>query len=155
MHQFSPVLLPVGHIQQRHASDCLATCVDMILKYYNAPVDYRRLLKVLKTDPNLGTPFPNVVNLQSLQINVIYRRGDLMQLYTFVSKGWPVLVPVRTSELPHWREDTKHAVVVVGMDKRDIYINDPAFANAPIQVPHGDFDLAWLEHDEYYAVLAT
>jgi predicted double-glycine peptidase len=68
--------------------------------------------------------------------------------------GWPVIVPLRTGELPHWSENIDHAVVVVGMDEHSVYLNDPAFATAPIQVPHGDFDLAWLEREEYYAVLA-
>ena len=40
------------------------------------------------------------------------------------------------------------------MNEEEIYINDPAFARAPIAITHGDFDLAWLERDEYYAVLA-
>jgi uncharacterized protein YvpB len=60
---------------------------------------------------------------------------------------------VQTIELPYWSEPTDHALVVTGLDKTSIYLNDPAFANAPIQVPHGDFDLAWLERDEMYATL--
>lgn len=40
------------------------------------------------------------------------------------------------------------------MDAQSVYLNDPAFANAPIQVSQGDFQLAWLEHDEFYAVLS-
>ena len=34
-----------------------------------------------------------------------------------------------------------------------VYLNDPALTNAPIQVPRGDFELAWLAQDESYAVL--
>ncbi len=34
-----------------------------------------------------------------------------------------------------------------------VYLNDPARPNAPIEVSHGDFDLAWLEQDEFYAAL--
>jgi hypothetical protein len=113
----------------------LATCVSLVLEYLDAPIDYRRLLKTLKTDPNMGTPFSNVVYLQSLRLTVIYRQGDLAQLYTLTNNGWPVLVPVRTGELPHWTEDTDHAVVVVGMDEEAVYINDPAFAYAPSKFP--------------------
>ena len=155
MNPSSPALLPVNHVQQRYQSDCLATCVDMVLRFFNTAIAYRRLLKVLKTDPTVGTPFSNIVNLRQLRLTVVYQQGDLAQLHTFVDNGWPVIVPVETRELPYWHEQSNHAVVVIGMDAQAIYINDPAFASAPLQVPRGDFDLAWLEHDESYAVLAT
>jgi len=34
-----------------------------------------------------------------------------------------------------------------------IYVNDPHFDDAPIAVPRGDFELAWLERDYYYALI--
>jgi hypothetical protein len=34
-----------------------------------------------------------------------------------------------------------------------IYVNDPAVRTDFIPLPHGDFELAWLERGEYYAVL--
>ncbi len=126
----------------------------MALQYLGSTPNYRRLLKVLQTNVEMGTPFSNITKLEAMRITVVYQRGNLSQLYTFLQNGWPVLAPVETKELRYWSEDTSHAVVVVGMDTQSVYINDPGFPNAPIVVPHGDFDLAWLEHNEYYAVLA-
>lgn len=61
---------------------------------------------------------------------------------------------MQTVELLYWnKEENNHAVVVVGLDDDYVYVNDPAFLNAPIQVARGDFDLAWLAKDEYYAVI--
>ncbi|MFN8493014.1 MAG: peptidase C39 family protein [Caldilineaceae bacterium] len=154
MSQFSFVLLPVAHVQQRGEGDCLVACVDMVLKYLNAPMNYQRLFKALRVNDEAGTPFPNIQRLERLGITVVFRRGSLLQLYKFLQNGWPVIVPVKTQELPHWEMDTDHAVVVVGMDNQFVYLNDPAFPDAPIRVSHGDFDLAWLERDEYYAVLS-
>lgn len=154
MSAFQHVLLPVIHVRQHHQSDCLTACAYMTLQYLGATPNYRRLLKVLQTNVEMGTPFSNITKLETMRITVVYQRGNLTQLYTFLQNGWPLLVPVETRELPYWFEDTSHAVVVVGMDNQVVYINDPAFPNAPVSVPHGDFDLAWLEHNEYYAVLA-
>jgi uncharacterized protein YvpB len=61
---------------------------------------------------------------------------------------------VRTGELPYWTYQTDHAVVVVGFDEGHVYVNDPDRPGAPIAVPVGDFELAWLERDYAYALIA-
>ncbi len=53
------------------------------------------------------------------------------------------------TELSYWRESTCHAVVVVGFEGDLIYLNDPAFAEAPQVIPVAEFDLAWLELDQF------
>jgi ABC-type bacteriocin/lantibiotic exporter with double-glycine peptidase domain len=151
---FYPIRLPVPHAQQSEQGECLAICTAMVLTYRHIRFNYRRLLKVLRIQPGVGTAFPNIQALKQEGITVLYQQGSISDLYTFLSKDRPVIVPVKTSELPYWEEQTDHAVVVVGMDSHSIYLNDPAFSTVPMQVSHGDFDLAWLERDEYYAVLA-
>ena len=148
-------ILSVPHLYQPATGECLPACAAMVLSYLGVSVNYRRLLPILRTQSGYGTPFSNIRQLTQLKVAVHYGRGTLKDLQHFLRRGQPVLTPVQTSELPHWTENTAHAVVVVGMDEKTVYINDPAFANAPIQVPHGDFDLAWLEQDEYYAILAS
>ena len=34
-----------------------------------------------------------------------------------------------------------------------LYINDPAHPEAPVIVPRGDFEPAWLERDTFYALI--
>jgi hypothetical protein len=127
----------------------------MVLTYLGRRVPYARLLKTLHIQPSAGAAFSRLQALDRLKITVIYEKGTLIELHRFVSSGWPCIVPVRSRELPYWGKiDLYHAVVVVGMEQSRIYVNDPAFTNAPIGVSVGDFDLAWLEHSEYYAVLA-
>ncbi|MEZ4658588.1 MAG: C39 family peptidase [Caldilineaceae bacterium] len=151
---FTPIILPVPHLEQPAAGECLPACVAMALAYRGIRVNYRQLLRLLQTQSDFGTPFSNVRFLQSPNLSVIHEQGGFADLLRFLRSNRPVIVPVQTREFPHWSEDASHAVVVVGMDAQMVYINDPGFPNAPIAVPHGDFDLAWLEHDEYYAVLA-
>jgi uncharacterized protein YvpB len=71
-----------------------------------------------------------------------------------LQEGHPVIVFVRTGELPHWTYSTDHALVVVGYDENLLYVNDPAHPEAPVTVPRGDFELAWLERDYFYALIA-
>lgn len=126
----------------------------MVLTYHHIRFNYRRLWKTLRIQSGVGTSFSNIQALKHEGITVLYQRGSIPDLYAFLGKHQPVIVPVKTRELPYWKEQTDHAVVVVGMDNQFIYLNDPAFSTIPMQVSHGDFDLAWLERDEYYAVLA-
>ena len=43
--------------------------------------------------------------------------------------------------------------LVVGYDESHLYVNDPNRSEASIAVPRGDFELAWLERDYYYALI--
>lgn len=150
----SPIFLPVPHLQQRAPGECLAACAAMVLAYLNFPVDYDRLLKLLRIKGEIGTAASNIHNLAQLGINVIYEQGTFAKLESHLSNNSPCIASVRTGELPYWNgENLLHAVLIVGLDNHDVYLNDPAFPNAPAQVTRGDFDLAWLDRDEFYAVL--
>lgn len=151
---FSPVRLPVQHIQQQATGECLVACAAMLFGYFGLPFDYQRFVRLLRIRSQIGTPFSQVRELSKLGIPVIYQQGTLTELYTHLTAGLPCIVSVQTGELPYWQSTKlQHAVVVVGIDSDFIYLNDPAFFNAPAQVALGDFDLAWLEQDEFYAVI--
>jgi hypothetical protein len=93
--------------------------------------------------------------LRRLNITVIYEQGTLVGLHRFLTNGWPCIVPIKTGELGYWDKiASDHAVVMVGMDVTSVYLNDPAFSPAPIQVSLGEFELAWFERGEQFAVLA-
>jgi len=63
---------------------------------------------------------------------------------------WP---PVPRWPWRNWSHGTDHALLVVGCDESQLYVNDPAHAKSPIAVPKGDFELAWLARDYYYALI--
>ena len=147
------MLLPVPHHKQAGLSDCLAACASMVLAYMGQPIPYKRLLTILKVRPQ-GTPRRNIVLLASNTIDVVYREANVSMLAEFIQHDQPVMVFVDTGELPYWSYAAKHALVVVGVQAEHILVNDPAFSEAPIQVPAGDFDLAWLNADYMCAVIS-
>lgn len=151
---FSPVRLPVQHVQQQTTGECLVACAAMVFSYLGLPFDYQRGVRLLRIRPQIGTPFFPVRELSKLGISVVCKHGTLAELHAYLTQGLPCIVGIQTGELPYWQAtNVQHAVVVVGLDSDFIYLNDPAFLNAPVQVSLGDFDLAWLEQDEFYAVL--
>lgn len=146
----SPILLPVSHIQQQNMGDCLAACVAMTLSYMDITIPYTKILKTLRVEW-FGTPFSNIMALEKLGITVLLKTGNLAELHSHLLYNRPCIVFVQTGDLPYWQEVTTHAVVVSGIDANYVYLNDPAFIQAPLRVTLGDFDLAWLEQGEIFA----
>jgi hypothetical protein len=133
----------------------------MVLDYLAVPVNYQRLRQMLGTTA-AGTPFPHVDRLRARGLFVERGWGNTETLWTHLTFGLPVIVAVRTDDLPHWikRTDvadeekaTDHAVVVVGLDSDNVYVNDPDFEQAPQIVELNEFLLAWSDRDYEYAVI--
>ncbi len=146
-------LLLVTHWIQPRRADCVAACAKMVLDYIGQPVNYDRLLHLLRIEPEVGTAARNILRLSELGVEVLYTQGTLDDIRNHLTENRPCIAFVNTGELPYWNESTGHAVVVVGIDEQSMYLNDPAFADAPKAVSHGDFVLAWIEFEEYYAVI--
>jgi ABC-type bacteriocin/lantibiotic exporter with double-glycine peptidase domain len=124
----------------------------MVLDHLGVPADYDHLLRLLGVR-SYGTPGSRLNNLTDLGVYVRYAQGTIGELLGYLSRGQPCIVLVRTDQLPYWTCATDHAVLVVGFDEHAVYINDPAFEQAPQRVPRADFELAWLEFDYRYAVI--
>lgn len=148
------VLLSVPHKQQQHEADCLVACAAMALEHLHYTIDYSDLLRLLNIKP-YGAPASNILRLAGRGLNVTYSRTNIKGLETMLGQGHPVIVFLRTGELPHWSYSTDHAVLVVGYDDERFYIDDPDRVEAPIAVPRGDFELAWLEREYHYALITS
>lgn len=150
------VLLPVTHLRQKRDGDCLAACAAMILDYLGRGVDYSQLLQLLGIKI-YGAPAGNIRYLTQLGLTVEYSVTDTDGLFKILAEGKPIIVFVRTGDLPYWKYKTDHAVVVIGYDTdtQSIFLNDPYFEEAPILVPQGFLELAWLERDNFYAAIST
>lgn len=147
-------LLTVPHYQQQNDGDCLAACAAMVLAYLNVSVDYSQLLLLLKIKP-FGAPARNIKSLEQLNLKTSYQYTDMVGLEELLNQGQPLIVFVRTNELPYWDYETDHAIVVIGFDESNVFANDPHFVDAPMTIPRGDFELAWLERDYYYATVTS
>ena len=147
------VLLSIPHNKQQGDGDCLAACASMVLAHLGHSVPYVKVLRELKVK-SYGAPASNIKLLVRWNLTVTYSISDMAGLETLLTEGHPVIVFLRTGELPYWQINTDHAVVVVGYDDKNIYVNDPYFDHTPIAVSRGDFELAWLERDYFYALIS-
>jgi uncharacterized protein YvpB len=124
----------------------------MVLAYLGRAIDYPQMLELLNIK-SYGAPAGNIRRLANLGLAVVYSKTDMAGLEGMLQEGHPVIVFVSTGELPHWTYSTDHALVVVGYDEDWLYVNDPHHSEAPVTIPRGDFELAWLEREYYYALI--
>lgn len=127
----------------------------MVLSYLGVSTSYRKLLRTLRIQRQYGAPSSNVRYLVRLGVTVVYKTGTLPSLHAHLNHNRPCIAFVQAGELPYWQVQTKHALVVIGIDERFVYVNDPALSAGATPIPHGDFQLAWIEHDEYFATFIT
>jgi ABC-type bacteriocin/lantibiotic exporter with double-glycine peptidase domain len=144
------------HRQQRRESDCLVACAEMVLNYLGLSIDYARVAKILRAGADF-TPFSHLRYLEQWGLSVMLgTQGDVSLFETYIEIGLPVIVAVKTLNWPHWDDIiTEHAVLVVGIDQAHdlIYIHDPFFAEAPIELELLRFETGWEEKERWYAVI--
>lgn len=144
------------HRRQQRESDCLVACAEMALNHLGIQIEQARLRRLLRVGPEF-TSFSHLHYLRRLGLSVtLGDQGDTSLFETYISLGLPVIVAAKTLNWPHWGEIiTEHAVVAVGIDQAHdlIYIHDPFFAEAPIEMDLLRFETGWEEKERWYAVI--
>jgi ABC-type bacteriocin/lantibiotic exporter with double-glycine peptidase domain len=145
-------LLSIEHRRQEERTGCLAACAQMALEVIGirqSQQDLNRMLGMTEA----GTPSPRVKRLNRQGVAVVYDTGDEHVLRTAIDRGLPPIVFLLSGDLPYWRVNLRHAVLMVGYSEDEVFLNDPAFADSPKGVSWGDFLLAWSEFDYRYALV--
>lgn len=145
------------HRQQRLESDCLVACTQMVLEYLGVQKDYNRLRKILRSGPEF-TPFGHLRYLEQLGLSVtLGMQSEVAFFENLIGVGLPIIVGVKTLQWSHWDNViTEHAVVVVGIDQEHdhIYIHDPYFTDAPLEMSLLEFQIGWEEKDRRYGIIS-
>jgi len=126
----------------------------MVLAYGGISREQTDLAAELQTTIGAGTPGNRLRALASKTLDVFYGQGELADLQVALKRQTPPIALVYTAELPYWPQATAHAVVVVGIEQRAVFVNDPGMSRSPLQVSLDDFLLAWDEMANLYALLA-
>jgi ABC-type bacteriocin/lantibiotic exporter with double-glycine peptidase domain len=144
--------LNVPLLPQRNHADCLPVCVEMVLTFFGQSVDSAWLHRVLEST-DLGTPGFKVLNLKRHGYDVTYAAAtDERALTQALAAVIPPIALLYTTHLSYWKQETAHAVVVVGLTD-EVTLNDPAFPTTPQTVSHNTFMLAWSDFDYLYALI--
>jgi len=144
--------LNVPYIQQAEIGWCLPACAAMVAAYWQQPLLQADLAHWLDAQ-GIGVASSRLARLNQRGFQVVYGTGSLAELQGWLAQNVPCILFVRTGELPYWRVDTPHAVVLVGLEGEQAHLLDPAVAQYPMSVSVGDLLLAWSHSDYTYAVL--
>ena len=148
-----PKLLSVPHRRQLSDGYCLPACIEMVFAARGIEQNQTHLGYKLGIIPGIGVPGSRIKQLVTSQIQVVYGEGEIGNLQTAVSNNIPPIALVSTGELPYWHITTPHAVVVTGIDEKAVWLHDPANERPHIEVPLGDFLLAWDMMMNLYALI--
>lgn len=148
-------LLDVPYLPQHEPGGCLVACAAMVLAYLEQPALQEDIARQIRARP-FGVPASNIRRLAAWGLEVEFGQSSLNELADALEQGHAPIIFLRTSELPYWREDTPHAVVLVGLDPESAFLLDPAYEDeTPVSVSLGDFVLAWSHFDMVFALITT
>ncbi len=118
--------LDVPLLPQEHPWTCLPACIRMVLAYRGKLIDEDDIAAVCGTTPHRGTlPERAVEGVQQLGYHALwFENADLSRLQDLIDHDWPVIVFLRSRDLPNGGRGL-HGLVVVGVETDTVVVLDP------------------------------
>ncbi len=131
---------------------CGASALQSVLSYWGKDLEEQELMQLLHTSPQTGTYVGDIVRVArelgfTAEVKENLTLGDLQAA---VEKGMPVIVCGQawrsredsdTSAQEDWEDG--HYIVVLGMDKKFVYYQDPFIKRGKGFVSHRLFEQSW------------
>jgi predicted double-glycine peptidase len=131
---------------------CGASALQAVLSYWGKDVEEQELMQRLNTSPETGTYVGDIVRVaREFGFNAeVQENLTLPDLHAALTKGIPVIVcgqawrsrenSVKSAQ-EDWEDD--HYFVVLGMDNKYVYYQDPFAKRASAFVSHRLFEESW------------
>lgn len=149
-----PSLLPVPDVRQSTTWTCGAAALQAVLAYYG--VEYRegQLVELCGTSPEHGTPpeaILKVARAEGFQAK-LRENLELADLARALQERQPVIVALQAwrdqTERPWSQEwDSGHYVVVIGLDRQNVYFEDPSLLGSRGYIRREEFEQRWHDID--------
>lgn len=131
---------------------CGASALQAVLSYWGKDLDERELITLLRTSPESGTYVGDIVRVARMLgfTAEVQEQVTLSGLHAALKQGEPVIV---CGQAWRSREDSDrsvqedwedgHYVVVLGMDEKYVYYQDPFIRRGKVFVTHQKFEESW------------
>jgi len=155
-----PNLLPVPDTRQSVDYSCGAASLQAVLMYYGDEYMESSLMEMLGTTTNGTNPKDIVRVAEDLGYTAELKENlTIEDLENSVKKGIPVIVDGQA-----WRDgddlnlpwsnvwESGHYMVVIGTDKKNVYLEDPSMLGSRGIIPREEFLERWHDYDDkkYY-----
>jgi predicted double-glycine peptidase len=146
----APNLIQVPLTRQAADYTCGAAALQSVLGYFGKEFRQDELVKSIKSDPDNGTPYQNIVQYARSLGFVVSTHTDLSldELKGFIDNRQPVLLAIQAWMDPprDWTTyESGHYVVAIGYDRDVIYFMDPSTLGNYTYIPITEFLSRW--HD--------
>jgi len=133
---------------------CGPSTLKIIFDYYGLILPEKKLVKLCKTTREKGT---TVQNIKAVAKNLGFKvkvqdNSNFEEIYKWLQKGVPVIVDWFTRGRNDYRDSDVaggHYSVVMGLDKKYIYISDPEIGRVR-KMERKDFLSVWFDFPEIY-----
>ncbi|MEM7133276.1 MAG: C39 family peptidase [Chloroflexota bacterium] len=146
----------IPNIPQPGDLDCLVTCCQQVLRHLGIEKGNTWLWRQLQASTGEITAFSNLANLRKslgLVVEMYEFNEDIFQFTSYLESGLPILVAVDADLSYEWPYYKEHAVVVIGCDDENVYVNDPAQDETGLEVDMEIFLHAWARRGYQFAVI--
>lgn len=151
-----PDFLPVPDSRQSTSYSCGAAALRSVLGYYGIQVDEEELMAKLATSPQEGTRPEAILRVaREYGLEAELRQGvTLEELEREVTAGRPTIVDAQAwregeeLKLP-WTEvwESGHYMVAIGMDKGNVYFEDPSLEWSMGKIPRQELMDRWHDYE--------
>ncbi|MBI1922984.1 C39 family peptidase [Candidatus Poribacteria bacterium] len=133
-------LLKKPHQQQINHEACVPASLSMVCAAYGKTILQSEFIEQLMRPPRRGTSFDSLEDpqfqewLKQYGLTLEIRESNLDQLRSEIRAGIPVICIIQSQYLPYSFREDLHAVVIVGIDSENVYLNDPLLSEDTITV---------------------
>ena len=150
----SPAILAgVPDVRQAEYYSCGASSFQAVLSYWGLDAFETDLRAHLNTTPVHGTyPWDMVRVAETLGLEAEWKENlTIADLEASLRDGVPVIVDAQRIKEPNktWEESwaTGHYMVVIGVDDRSVYLEDPDMLGTRIVMDRDEFVQAWHDYE--------
>ncbi len=144
----------IPDVRQSTNYTCGAAALQAVLAYWGTSEREDRLVARLHCTPELGTHPDDIVRVaREFGLRAELREGlKLDDLEAALSKGVTVIVDLqawRQSQNRPWTEiwDDGHYMVLLGMDRKNLYFEDPSLLGSRGYIPRQEFLERWHDYE--------
>jgi predicted double-glycine peptidase len=148
------LLTGVPDVRQSTGYSCGAAALQAVLAYWGTSEREDRLIDRLHSTPEKGTSPDSILRVaREFGLAAELHEGlGLDDLQAALGRGQSVIVDLqawRESEDRSWDEtwDDGHYVVLLGMDERNLYFEDPSLLGARGFIPRAEFLERWHDYE--------